>query len=50
MNMKNYNWWLVSNSLIKRSVAVFWHYMLGYLIIMLCVAVPVGMIILVVSL
>ncbi len=32
--VEKYDWWLISNSLIKRSLAVFWHYVLGYLIVM----------------
>ena len=39
--MKEYKGWLVSPNLIKRSVAVFGHYMLGYIIIALGVGIPV---------
>ena len=28
-----YNGWLISNSLFKRSLAVLWHYFLGYMIL-----------------
>lgn len=30
---EKYNWWLVSNSLVKRSLAVVGHYFIWYLII-----------------
>lgn len=40
-----YNWWLVSNNLIKRSLAVVWHYTLWSLIIFL----PIFLIIIIIS-
>jgi hypothetical protein len=46
--MEKYNGWLVSESIVKRSLAVWWHFMLGYVIIILTVwlfAVVIGWII-----
>lgn len=42
---QQYNGWLVSNNLIKRSIAVWGHFILGYFIIILIVSIPVMIII-----
>lgn len=31
--MNKYNWWLLSDNLFKRSLAVLWHAMFWYLIV-----------------
>ncbi len=40
MNEKQYNGWLVSPSLVKRSLAVVGHYLLGQLIVCVVVVLP----------
>lgn len=31
---KKYNGWLVSNNIFKRSLAIYWHVLLWYIIVM----------------
>jgi len=38
--MNNYNGWLTSTNIFKRSVAVFWHNMLWYIIVMATILIP----------
>lgn len=40
MNEKQYSGWLTSPSLIKRSLAVVGHYMVGQLVILLVIGIP----------
>lgn len=35
LEQTKYNGWLNSTNIIKRSIAVWWHFMLGYLLILI---------------
>ena len=48
-NIEKYNGWIVSNSLVKRSLAIFWHSMLWYLIVIFTIYLPIMIIVAILS-